>query len=56
MPAVAFKAGVNVSHPRLGTGVILKTSGYIGNLILHVAFEGYGIKQLSAALAPLTVL
>ena len=52
----ALKEGVKVSHPRFGTGVIIKTSGYMGNLILHVAFEGYGIKQLSAALAPLTVL
>lgn len=52
----ALKEGVKVSHPRFGAGVIVKTSGYMGNLILHVAFEGYGIKQLSAALAPLTVL
>lgn len=52
----ALKEGVKVSHPKFGTGVIVKTGGYQGNVILDVAFEGYGIKKLAAALAPLTVL
>ncbi|MGN1062314.1 MAG: 3'-5' exonuclease [Candidatus Scatosoma sp.] len=52
----ALKEGVRVSHPKFGTGVIVKRSGYERNVILHVAFEGYGIKQLSAVLAPLKIL
>lgn len=52
----ALKEGVKVSHPKFGIGTIIKVAGAQGNVILHVAFEGFGIKQLSAALAPLTVL
>ena len=52
----AFKEGVKVSHPKFGTGTIVKAGGNAGNLILHVAFEGFGIKQLSASLAPLKII
>ena len=52
----AFKEGVKVSHPKFGTGLIVKVTGIQGNTILHVAFEGFGIKQLSASLAPLKIL
>ena len=52
----AFKAGVQVKHPKFGVGVIITTRGVGGNMILDVAFEGLGIKQLAASLAPLTVL
>lgn len=52
----AFREGVKVSHPKFGTGTIVKVAGIQGNTVLHVAFEGFGIKQLSAALAPLKII
>ena len=50
-----FKIGVKVSHPKFGQGTVVNMRGAGNNTILDVAFEGLGIKQLSAALAPLTV-
>ena len=52
----AFREGVKVSHPKFGMGTIVKAGGNAGNVILHVAFEGFGIKQLSASLAPLKII
>ncbi len=52
----AFKIGVSVSHPKFGNGVIVGTRGVGSNMILDISFEGLGIKQLSAALAPITVI
>lgn len=52
----AFREGVKVLHPKFGTGTIVKAGGNAGNVILHVAFEGFGIKQLSASLAPLKII
>jgi DNA helicase-2/ATP-dependent DNA helicase PcrA len=52
----AFKIGVKVSHPKFGLGTIVHARGTGSNMILDIAFEGLGIKQLSASLAPLTVL
>ena len=45
---------MRVRHPKFGVGMIvaLKNDGKVVN----VAFEGQGIKELAAALAPLTVL
>ena len=51
-----FKLGVRVSHPKFGVGTIVNVRGAGSNTILDIAFEGLGIKQLSAGLAPLTVL
>ena len=51
-----FKTGVKVRHPKFGVGVIVNARGMGNNMILDIAFEGLGIKQLSANLAPLTVL
>ena len=52
-----FSVGVKVSHPKFGQGTIVNVHGIGGNMILDVAFEnGLGIKQLSASLAPLTVV
>ena len=49
-----YKVGMRVRHPKFGVGMIvaLKNDGKVVN----VAFEGQGIKELAAALAPLTVL
>ncbi len=51
-----FKLGVKVSHPKFGVGTIVNVRGAGNNTVLDIAFEGFGIKQLSAGLAPLTVL
>ena len=51
-----FRVGVQVSHPKFGKGEVKKVRGAGSNMILDVAFAGLGIKQLSAALAPLTVI
>ena len=52
----AFKTGVKVKHPKFGVGMIVNVRGMGANMILDIAFEGLGIKQLSANLAPLTVI
>ena len=52
----AFKMGVKVKHPKFGLGTIVNVRGMASNMILDIAFEGLGIKQLSASLAPLTVM
>ena len=52
----AFKVGVRVKHLKFGVGTIVNVRGMGANMIVDVAFEGLGIKQLSANLAPLTVL
>ena len=52
----AFKTGVKVRHPKFGVGTIVAVKGMGANTILDIAFQGLGIKQLSANLAPLTVL
>ena len=51
-----YKIGVKVRHPKVGTGTIVGVRGAGSNMIIDVGFEGLGIKQLSASLAPLTVL
>ncbi|MBQ9713882.1 MAG: UvrD-helicase domain-containing protein [Clostridia bacterium] len=51
-----FKIGVRVKHPKFGNGTIVGVRGVGNNMILDIGFEGLGIKQLSASLAPLTVL
>ena len=53
----AFRVGVKVRHTKFGNGTIVNVRGAGATMILDVAFEGgLGIKQLSAGLAPLTVL
>ena len=52
----AYTLGTKVSHPKFGYGTIVNTRGVGANMIVDVAFENLGIKQLSAGLAPLTIL
>ena len=52
----AFRTGVTVQHPKFGRGTIVAVRGAGANMILDIAFAGLGIKQLSASLAPLTVV
>ena len=51
-----FKIGVRVVHPKFGVGTIVNVRGMGANTILDIAFEKLGIKQLSANLAPLTIV
>ena len=51
-----FRIGVGVRHPKFGNGRIVGARGTGANMILDIAFEGFGIKQLSASLAPLTII
>ncbi len=51
-----YGIGKKVRHPKFGDGVIVGMRGAGSNMILDIAFEGLGIKQLSATLAPLTIL
>ena len=51
-----YKVGVSVKHPKFGVGVIVAARGVGSNMILDIAFEGFGIKQLSASLAPLSII
>ena len=52
----AFRIGVKVKHPKFGAGLIVAVRGVGSNMIVDIAFEGFGIKQLSASLAPLTII
>lgn len=52
----AYRIGVKVKHPKFGNGMVVNVKGSGTNMILDIAFEGLGIKQLSASLAPLTVI
>ena len=51
-----FKIGRKVRHPKFGEGTIIAVRGVGSNMIVDIAFEGLGIKQLSASLAPLTLI
>ena len=51
-----FAVGVAVTHPKFGQGTIVGVRGSGGGMILDIAFVGLGIKQLSAALAPLEIV
>ncbi len=52
----AYPVGTRVSHPRFGEGTVVASRGSAGNVIITVAFEKVGNKELSARLAPLTVI
>jgi len=47
---------VRVRHPKFGDGTVVNVRGTGNNTILDIGFEGLGIKQLSASLAPLTII
>ncbi len=51
-----YAIGKKVRHPKFGDGMIVGMRGAGSNMILDIAFENLGIKQLSASLAPLTVI
>ena len=45
---------MRVKHPKFGVGMIVALKN--GGSILNVAFDGQGVKELSASLAPLTII
>ncbi|MCD8307663.1 MAG: UvrD-helicase domain-containing protein [Clostridia bacterium] len=47
-----YYAGMKVLHPKFGAGTVISVKGNS----LYVAFDKQGVKELSAALAPLTIL
>lgn len=49
-----YTIGMKVKHPKFGTGTVIAVKN--GGQVLNIAFEGQGIKELSAAIAPLTKL
>lgn len=49
-----YSVGMRVRHPKFGVGMVIAVKN--GGQIINVAFDGQGIKELSASLAPLTIL
>ncbi|MBD5631858.1 MAG: UvrD-helicase domain-containing protein [Clostridia bacterium] len=50
----SYTVGMRVKHAKFGVGMIVAVKN--DGKVINVAFEGRGIKELSAALAPLEVL
>ena len=50
----SYAVGTKVKHPKFGYGTVIALKN--GGNTLNVAFEGQGIKELSASLAPLEIL
>ena len=51
-----YKGGVKVRHTKFGEGIVINTKGSGDNLIVDVAFKGFGIKSLSAKFAPMEII
>lgn len=49
-----YSVGMRVRHARFGTGMVIAVKN--GGAVINVAFDGQGIKELSAAIAPLEKL
>ena len=49
-----YTVGMKVKHPKFGNGMIIAVKN--GGQVINVAFDGQGIKELSASLAPLTII
>ena len=50
----SYSVGCKVRHPKFGVGTVIAVKN--GGNTLNVAFENQGIKELSASIAPLTIL
>ena len=51
---VNYTVGMRVKHPKFGLGMVISVKNN-GNII-NVAFDGQGIKELSASIAPLQII
>ncbi len=49
-----YSVGMRVRHARFGNGMIVAVKS--GGAVINVAFDGQGVKELSAAIAPLEIL
>lgn len=49
-----YTAGMRVRHPKFGVGTVVAVKN--GGATVNIAFNGQGIKELSAALAPLEII
>lgn len=45
---------MKVRHARFGVGTVIAVKN--GGAVINVAFDGQGIKELSASLAPLEII
>ncbi|HIU80545.1 MAG TPA: UvrD-helicase domain-containing protein [Candidatus Coproplasma excrementipullorum] len=52
--AKSYSVGTKVKHPKFGNGTVIAVKN--GGTVINIAFEGQGIKELSAALAPLEIV
>ncbi len=50
----AYTVGMRVRHKKFGVGMVVAVKN--GGTIVNVAFEGQGIKELSASIAPLEII
>ena len=51
---VKYSVGMKVKHPKFGNGMVIAVKN--NGTVINVAFDGQGIKELSASLAPLTII
>ena len=49
-----YSVGMRVKHAKFGVGMVVALKN--GGTVINVAFDGQGIKELSASLAPLEIL
>ncbi len=49
-----YGVGMRVRHPKFGVGMVVAVKS--GGAVVNVAFDGQGIKELSASLAPLEII
>ncbi|MDE6867668.1 MAG: UvrD-helicase domain-containing protein [Clostridia bacterium] len=49
-----YTVGMRVRHAKFGVGMVIAVKN--GGTVINVAFDGQGIKELSASLAPLDIL
>lgn len=49
-----YTVGMKVKHAKFGVGMVIAVKN--GGSTINVAFDGQGIKELSASLAPLTII
>lgn len=50
----SYAVGTKVRHPKFGVGTVIAVKN--GGAVINVAFDGQGIKELSATIAPLEII
>lgn len=51
---IKYAVGTRVRHAKFGVGMVIAVKN--GGTVINVAFEGQGIKELSASIAPLEII